>query len=93
MMTTSTSIDRVHRFLANIIEQAVWLSIRFPLSLRMVEVEDLLAVRGIVISHESGTKPHGVGQRHSAGLRISQIPDSHFTKSRTALSWLVVGLR
>ncbi len=50
-MTTSKSIDRGYRFPADVIEQAVWLSIRFPLSLRMVE--DLLAARGIIVSHET----------------------------------------
>ena len=40
--TTSKSIYRGHRFPAGVIEQAVWLYFRFPLSLRMVE--DLLAV-------------------------------------------------
>ena len=30
MMTTSKSIDRGYRFPADVIEQAVWLSIRFP---------------------------------------------------------------
>jgi transposase-like protein len=37
MMTTSQSIDRGDRFPAEVIEQAVWLYFRFPLSLRMVE--------------------------------------------------------
>jgi hypothetical protein len=30
MMTSATSIDRGDRFPADVIEQAVWLSIRFP---------------------------------------------------------------
>jgi len=38
-------------FPAELIAHAVWLYMRFPLSLRMVE--DLLAVRGIVVSHEA----------------------------------------
>ena len=33
------------------ISQAVWLYFRFPLSLRMVE--EMLAARGIVVSHET----------------------------------------
>jgi hypothetical protein len=37
MMTTAKSIDRGYRFPAEVIEQAVWLYFRFPLSLRMVE--------------------------------------------------------
>jgi putative transposase len=40
-----------HRFPAEIISHAVWLYFRFPLSLRMVE--EMLAARGIVLSHET----------------------------------------
>jgi putative transposase len=40
-----------HRFPAEVIGQAVWLYFRFPLSLRMVE--EMLAARGIVVSHET----------------------------------------
>ncbi|ALI56546.1 IS6 family transposase [Celeribacter marinus] len=40
-----------HRFPSEIIEYAVWLYFRFSLSLR--DVEDLLAQRGIVVSHET----------------------------------------
>lgn len=43
MMTTAKSIYLGYRFPAEVIEQAVWLCFRFPLSLRMVE--DLLAAR------------------------------------------------
>jgi putative transposase len=42
---------RGHRFPAEVIGHAVWLYFRFPLSLRMVE--DLLAARGIIVSHET----------------------------------------
>ena len=51
MMTTSQSIYRGYRFPADVIEQAVWLCVRCPLSLRMVE--DLLAARGIIVSFEA----------------------------------------
>src|SRR3954470_5917411 len=40
-----------HRFPPEIISYAVWLYFRFPLSLRMVE--EMLAARGIVVSHET----------------------------------------
>jgi putative transposase len=40
-----------HRFPAEIISHAVWLYFRFPLSLRMVD--ELLAARGITVSHET----------------------------------------
>src|SRR5213592_4424153 len=40
-----------HRFPAEIISHAVWLYFRFPLGLRMVE--ELLAARGIIVSHET----------------------------------------
>ena len=42
---------RRHRFPAEVIAHAVWLYFRFPLSLRMVE--DLLAARGINVSHQT----------------------------------------
>ncbi|WP_246100830.1 IS6 family transposase [Palleronia caenipelagi] len=40
-----------HRFPPDVIASAVWLYFRFPLSLRMVE--DLLAARGISVSHQA----------------------------------------
>src|SRR5260370_22724890 len=40
-----------YRFQAEIIGDAVWLYFRFPLGLRMVE--ELLAARGIIVSHET----------------------------------------
>ena len=45
------SLFASYRFLAEVISQAVWLYFRFPLSLRMVE--EMLAARGIIVSHES----------------------------------------
>ena len=40
-----------YRFPGEIISRAVWLYFRFPLSLRMVE--EMLAARGIAVSHEA----------------------------------------
>ncbi|RDI51486.1 IS6 family transposase [Microvirga subterranea] len=40
-----------HRYPAEVISHAVWLCFRFPLSLRMVE--EMLAARGILVSHET----------------------------------------
>ncbi len=40
-----------YRFPAEVISHAVWLPFRPPLSLRMVD--ELLAARGIVVSHET----------------------------------------
>src|SRR6476619_3196933 len=40
-----------HRFPPEVISQAVWLYFRFPLSLRMVE--EMLAARGIIVTHET----------------------------------------
>ena len=40
-----------YRFPAEIVSHAVWLYFRFPLSLRMVE--EMLAARGITVSHET----------------------------------------
>ena len=41
-----------YRFPLEIIQQAIWLYLRFTLSLR--DVEDLLAERGIAVSYEVG---------------------------------------
>ena len=40
-----------HRFPAEVISHAIWLYFRFPLGLRMVE--EMLAARGILVSHET----------------------------------------
>src|SRR5690348_17613113 len=40
-----------YRFPAEVISHAIWLYFRFPLSSRMVE--EMLAARGIIVSHES----------------------------------------
>ena len=40
-----------YRFPPEVISHTVWLYFRFPLSLRMVE--EMLAARGIIVSHES----------------------------------------
>src|SRR4051812_41723308 len=40
-----------YRFPGEVISHAVWLYFRFPLSLRMVE--EMLAARGIEVSHET----------------------------------------
>jgi hypothetical protein len=40
-----------HRFPSDVIQHAVWLYLRFPLSYR--DVEDLLAERGLMVSNES----------------------------------------
>src|SRR3954454_14800046 len=51
-MTTPTRARYAgYRFPAEIIGHGVWLYFRFPLGLRMVE--ELLAARGIVVSHET----------------------------------------
>ena len=51
MRTSRDPIYAGHRYPAEIISYAVWLYFRFPLSLRMVE--ELLAARGIIVSHET----------------------------------------
>ena len=50
-MTNRDRLYRRHRFPAEIIAHAVRLYFRFPLSLRMVE--DMLAARGIIVSHQT----------------------------------------
>ena len=43
-----------HRFPAEVISHAIWLYFRFPLGLRMVE--EMLAARGILVSHGRAAK-------------------------------------
>src|ERR687894_2611746 len=50
-MTSARSRYAGHRFPPEVISHAVWLSFRFPLSLRMVE--EMLAARGLLVSHET----------------------------------------
>src|SRR3954466_7325728 len=51
MTPPSTPSYAGHRFPPAIIGHAVWLYFRFPLGLRMVE--EMLAARGITVSHET----------------------------------------
>ena len=50
-MTSAPTRYAGYRFPREIISHAVWLFFRFPLGLRMVE--ELLAARGITVSHET----------------------------------------
>ncbi len=51
MTTSAVPSYSGYRFPAEVISHAVWLYFRFPLSLRMVD--ELLAARGIIVSHET----------------------------------------
>ena len=51
MTTPRDPIYAGYRYPAEIISYAVWLYFRFPLSLRMVE--EMLAARGILVTHET----------------------------------------
>ncbi len=51
MTTTARSRYAGHRFPAEVIGHAIWLYFRFPLGLRMVE--EVLATRGIIVSHKT----------------------------------------
>lgn len=51
MMNTSIISRKNHRFPPQTIARAVWLYLRFPLRLRLIE--DRLLERGIVVSYET----------------------------------------
>src|SRR6185436_20182767 len=51
MTSTTKSSYAGYRFPGEVISHAIWLYFRFPLSLRMVE--EMLAARGIDVSHET----------------------------------------
>ncbi len=50
-MSTATPSYKGHRYPVEIINHCVWLYFRFPLSFR--EVEELMLVRGVVVSYET----------------------------------------
>lgn len=89
-MTNSSrsSIYHRHRFPPDVIAHAVWLYFRFPLSLRMVE--DLLAQRGIIVSHQTvrmwaekfGASMPGISV---ADLLVSSIENGISTRSLSQL--------
>src|SRR5215217_8071325 len=57
-----------YRFPAEVISHAVWLSFRFPLSLR--NVDEILAARGIVVSHDTVRQwAHKFGQSFANRIR------------------------
>src|SRR3954449_5298080 len=64
MTSTAKSPYAGYRFPGEVISHAVWLYFRFPLSLRMVE--EMLAARGIEVSHEGTVNLIGSG-RDKAG--------------------------
>src|SRR6476659_2729484 len=51
MTTAARARYSAYRVPAEIISHAIWLYFRFPLGLRMVE--EMLAARGIIVSHET----------------------------------------
>ena len=68
MTTAARNRYAGHRFPPEVISHAVWLYFRFPLSLRMVE--EMLAARGIVVSHETVRQwPRKFGQDFANQIR------------------------
>ena len=61
-----------YRFPPEIIQQAIWLYVRFTLSFR--DVEDLLAERGIVVSYE--TVPRAFVARRPGLLALGRLSQS-----------------
>ena len=79
---------RRHRFPAEIIAHAVWLYFRFPLSLRMVE--DVLAARDIIVTHQTiRTWAEKFGRHFANEIRVGQpvawVTNGTLTKSSSAL--------
>src|ERR671923_1486838 len=73
-MTPSAAPDlyKHHRFLGEIISHAVWLYFRFPLSHR--DVEELLFIRGVVVSYEAMRKwCRKFGQPYANQLRRRRL--------------------
>ena len=94
-MSDCDPLYRRHRFPAEVIAHAVWLYFRFPLSLRMVE--DLLAARGIIVSHQTvrlwaekfgRTFANDIRRRSSGRLGDKWHLDEAVVSSRGKKHWL-----
>ncbi len=67
-MQAGTPLYRRHRFPSEIISHTVWLYFRFALSYR--DVEEIMAVRGVVVSYEAIREwCRKFGQTYANGLR------------------------
>ncbi|OJF98202.1 hypothetical protein AX760_13310 [Pararhizobium antarcticum] len=66
---------RRHRFPAEVTAHAVWLSFRFPLSLRMVE--DLLAARGIMVSHQPTRRRERIMKGFKSARHLQRFVSIH----------------
>src|ERR1700747_2864436 len=74
-----------YRFPPEVIQQAIWLYVRFTLSFR--DVEDLLAERGIVVSYETVRRwVNHFGPKIAANLRKRPTQAPHDLASRRSLS-------
>ena len=73
-----------YRFPAEIISHAVWLYFRFPLALRMVE--ELLAARGIIGSHETIRQ---WALKFGPGVRQPDPPSAAACWRQLAFGWCV----
>src|SRR5208282_2895076 len=79
-----------YRFPPEIIQQAIWLYVRFTLSFR--DVEDLLAERGIVVSYETARRwVNHFGSKIAADLRI-RLGISTMSISRSTVAWSTSGV-
>src|SRR5437588_5091902 len=82
MTTAARARYNGHRFPAEIIGHAVWLYFRFPLGLRMVE--ELLAARGIIVSHETVRQwARKFGQRFANQIRRCPGKASMFSRRQS----------
>ena len=85
-----------YRFPPEIIQQAIWLYVRFTLSFR--DVEDLLAERGILVSYETERRSvNHFGPKIAADLRKrgrSRTQPGISTKSisRSMVAWSTSGV-
>lgn len=103
MIEPCASLYHRHRFLAEIIAEAVWLYYRFPLNFRMVE--DMLAYGGIIVTHKTvhecaekfGREYANIIRRRTARLGekwhldevvITIKDEKHFCGARLIRRWL-----
>ena len=89
MTTSRDPIYAGHRYPAEIISYAIWLYFRFPLSLRMVE--EMLAARGICVTHETSDCPCQTAAEIGGGRRSERTGNADANPQRHGLHAIAQG--
>lgn len=89
MLDDRSSVHYRHRFPPEIIAEAVWLYFRFPLSFRIVE--EMLACRGIIVTHKTvreWTEKFSRDYANTIRRRTPRVSDKwHLDEAVVTINW------